>query len=383
MGYLKLLGVSGMTGMIGVLKETVENEKRVALSPENIKKLKQKGFSVLVETGAGEAAGFSDLAYTDVGAQIVNKAQALSAALVLKISEPTVDETAQMKSGSWLIGLLDPFARDFTQIAQAGINAVAMELIPRTSRAQSMDVLSSQANIAGYRAVLEASLRYPRFFPMMMTSAGMARPAKVIVLGVGVAGLQAIATARRLGATVDAFDIRPDVKEQILSLGAKFVEIDVGESGTGAGGYAKELSTEGKARQQAGLTERLKKYDIIISTASIPGRRAPTLITEEAVQGMRAGSVIIDMAAGSGGNCALTAKDQVIQKYGVTIVGITNYPSLLAADASQFFGANVITFIDLLVQKKENQLEFVTDFNDDIIAAAVVTFKGQVRWTKK
>lgn len=368
---------------LSVLKETTDDENRVAISPENVKKLKQKGYSILIESDAGKKSSYLDSDYVAKGAEIVSKTQALAAGIVVKINPPSESELSQMKSGAWLVALMDPYSTDFTALAKAGINAVAMELIPRTSRAQSMDVLSSQANIAGYRAVLQAALCYPRFFPMMMTSAGMARPVKLIVLGVGVAGLQAIATARRLGASVEAFDVRPDVKEQILSLGAKFVEIDVGESGTGVGGYAKELSPEAKLRQQAELTQRLKKYDVIISTANIPGRKAPVLVTEEAVQGMRAGSVIIDMAAASGGNCALTQAGQIIVKHGVSIVGLKNYPSLVAADASQFYGANVSAFLELLVQQKDNKLEFVADFNDDIISATVVTYQGQVRWTKK
>jgi NAD(P) transhydrogenase subunit alpha len=364
---------------IGVPKESSEGETRVAISPELVKKFKQKSFEIIVESGAGDKACFSDSDYSKHGAVIGDRAKVLAAPLVVKINPPNADEISKMKSGSWLISMLEPYATDFTKLAQAGINAVAMELVPRTSRAQSMDVLSSQANIAGYRAVLEAVAQYPRFFPMMMTSAGMARPAKLIVLGVGVAGLQAIATARRLGALVEAFDVRPEVKEQILSLGAKFVEINVGESGTGSGGYAKELSPEAKAKQQGELTERLKKYDVVVTTANIPGRKAPILVTEEAVKGMRQGSVIIDMAAPTGGNCELTQPGKIIEKHGVKIVGLKNYAALVPSDSSQFYGANVLALLELLVQKKESGLELVANFEDDIVAATVVTYQGQVR----
>ena len=368
---------------LGIPKETADGESRVAITPDTVKKLKQKGYQVIVEAGAGAKAHFTDAEYKEKGADIGDRGQVLAASIVVKINPPTSDDLSKMKSGAWLLSMLDPFAADFSGLAKAGVNAIAMELVPRTSRAQSMDVLSSQANIAGFRAVLEAAVNYPRFFPMMMTSAGMARPAKLIVLGAGVAGLQAIATAKRLGASVEAFDIRPEVKEQILSLGAKFVEINVGESGTGAGGYAKELSPEAKAKQQAELTERLKKFDVIITTANIPGRKAPILVTEEAVKGMRAGSVIIDMAAGSGGNCALTEPGKTVVKCGVTIVGEKNYPGLVPCDSSLFYGSNVVALLDLLVQKKDTSLACVANFEDDIIAATVVTYQGQVRWSPK
>jgi NAD(P) transhydrogenase subunit alpha len=241
-----------------------------------------------------------------------------------------------------------------------------------------MDVLSSQANIAGYRAVIEATSRYGRFFPLMMTSAGSSKPAKVMVLGAGVAGLQAIATAKRLGGSIEAYDVRAEVKEQIQSLGAKFVELDVGEEGSGKGGYAKELSEEGKKRQQQLLTERLKKCDIIISTANIPGRKAPVLITEEAVQGMRAGSVIIDMAAANGGNCPLSEAGKIVVKHGVTLVGHTNYPAMMPADSSNFYGNNLINLLGILVEAKDGKLHLNLNLQDDIIAAILVTHKGDL-----
>lgn len=365
--------------LIGIPKESLDGETRVAASPETIKKLKQKGFQVVVESEAGVKAGFSDGEYQEKGAEISTREKVFAADIVFKINPPQTMELPLFKSGSWLFSMLEPYAADFNKYSQAGINAVAMELVPRTSRAQSMDVLSSQANIAGYRAVLEAAVQYPRFFPMMMTSAGMARPAKLIVLGVGVAGLQAIATARKLGASVEAFDVRPEVKEQIQSLGAKYLELNVGESGTGSGGYAKELSPEAKARQQAELTERLKKYDVVITTANVPGRKAPILVTEDAVKGMRRSSVIIDMAAPSGGNCAVTVPGQIVEKHGVKIVGLKNYAAQVASDASQFYGANVTALLELFVRKDEKGVQWAVNFEDDIVAATVVTYQGQIR----
>lgn len=350
-----------MLMQIGVPKESAEFETRVAISPESLKKFGENGFAIVVETGAGDKASFSDSEYEKHGAVIVDRNKAFAAPIIIKINPPTEAEISAMSAGSWLLAMLEPHSTDFSSLAQAGINAIAMELVPRISRAQAMDVLSSQANIAGYRAILEAAVQYPRFFPMMMTSAGMARPAKLIVLGVGVAGLQAIATARRLGASVDAFDIRPEVKEQILSLGAKFVEINAGESGT----------------------TRLMRYDVIVTTANISGRRAPILVTEETVRGMRPGSVIIDMAASTGGNCALTEPGKTIEKYGVKIVGTKNFASLVPGDSSQFYGANILALLDLLFQKIDNKPPGQVNFDDEIIAATVVTHNGQVRFAHK
>ena len=260
---------------IGIPKESQKDESRVAIAPETVKKLVKKGFQVVVEESAGMKAGFLDADYTSAGAQVGEHSQVWSSEVIFKVLRPSESELSVMKSGTLLMCMIDPFAEDqlLEKLAQKGISSVSMELVPRTSRAQSMDVLSSQANIAGYRAVLEAATHYKRFIPLMMTSAGSAKPAKVMVLGAGVAGLQAIATAKRLGATVEAYDIRAEVKEQIQSLGAKFVELDVGEEGSGQGGYARELSQDAKKKQQDLLTERLKKSDIIISTANIPGRR--------------------------------------------------------------------------------------------------------------
>jgi NAD(P) transhydrogenase subunit alpha len=370
--------------IIGLPKETRTDEARVGLTPEAVKKLCKKGFKVLVERSCGIKSGFPDSEYQMDGVELTDAKTAFSAEIVLKVHRPTLDEVGLMKKDSLLISLIEPFNRDglLEKLAQAGIQTLGMELIPRTSRAQSMDVLSSQANIAGYRAVIEAASRYGRFFPLMMTSAGSAKAAKVMVLGAGVAGLQAIATAKRLGAMVEAYDVRSEVKEQINSLGAKFVELEIGEEGSGQGGYAKELSAEAKARQQQLLTERLKKCDIIVSTANIPGRKAPILITEEAVQGMRAGSVIIDMAAASGGNCPLSEADRVVVKHGVTLVGLTNYPSMVPADSSSFYGQNLIALLNLLVENNSGKLSLNLNLEDDIIAAALVTHRGDIRLKK-
>jgi NAD(P) transhydrogenase subunit alpha len=370
--------------IIGLPKETRADETRVALTPDVIKKLLKKGFKVWVERSSGEKAGFPDSDYQMEGVELTDAKTALSAEIVAKINRPTSEEVALMKKGCLLICWIEPFNQDglMEKLAQAGVNTVGMELIPRTSRAQSMDALSSQANIAGYRAVIEAVARYGRFFPLMMTSAGSAKAAKVMVLGAGVAGLQAIATAKRLGAMVEAYDIRAEVKEQIQSLGAKVVELDVGEEGSGQGGYAKELSEEAKNKQQQLLTERLKKCDVIISTANIPGRKAPVLITEEAVRGMRAGSVIIDMAAANGGNCPLSEANKVVVKHNVTLVGFTNYPGMVPADSSSFYGHNIIALLGLVTENKENKVSLNLNLQDDIIAASLMTFNGDIR-TKK
>lgn len=373
---------------LGLPKESRAGERRVAFVPDTVKRLLAKNprLTVVVETGAGAAAGFADSAYTAVGATVGTPADAWGADLVLRVNPPTDAEAKHLKKGALLVALLDPHANAalLVQLAAAGVNALGLELIPRTSRAQAMDVLSSQANIAGYRAVVEAAAHLDRFFPMMMTAAGSAKAARVIVLGAGVAGLQAIATARRLGAVVEAFDVRPEVREQIESLGAKFIDIDLGESGSGQGGYAKELSPEAKARQQAGLQERLKTADVVVTTAQIPGRPAPVLVTEEAVKGMAPGSVIVDLAAASGGNCPLTEAGKVVIKHGVTLVGLTDYPSRVARDASTFFARNVLNLLGLLVKTDKDQPATLgLDLADDILAAALAVHDGAVRFGKK
>ncbi len=372
--------------IIGVPREVKNGETRIAATPESIKKFIKKGVSVRIERGAGTKAGFSDKDFKDAGAEVVeSRGGVFSTDIVLKIHKPTTEEISLLKKDSLLVAQIEPYSTDDTiqKLAQSGINCLGMELVPRTSRAQSMDVLSSQANIAGYRAVIEAVSHYGRFCGMMMTSAGMAKPAKVIVIGAGVAGLQAIATAKRLGAQVEAFDVRKEVKEQILSLGAKFIEIDLGEEGSGQGGYAKELSEEAKQRQIVALSDKIKKADIVVSTANIPGRKAPLLITEEAVAGMRTGSVVIDMAAANGGNCALSQADVVVNKYGVSIVGTTNYPAMMPTDSSNFFGNNLYNILCLMLQSKDGKTELTYPLDDDIVAASLVTYKGEVRWSKK
>ncbi len=340
---------------IGVPKETAPGETRVASTPDVVKKLVGKGFEVLVEAGAGEAASFDDAQYASAGATSVGRAQALGADIVLRVRKPHPDDVAAMQPGAVLLGFIETCEDDgmLAALHSRGVRIVAMERVPRISRAQSMDALSSQSNIAGYRAVVEAAAQYGRFFPVMMTSAGSAKPARVVVLGAGVAGLQAIATARRLGADVYAYDVRPETREQIRSLGAKPITIDVGESGSGEGGYARELSAEAKARQQALLADELAKAHVIVTTALIPCRPAPVLVTEEVVRRMRRGSVIVDLAAATGGNCPLTEKDRIVVKHGVTLIGITNYPALVPADASGFYAKNLSNLLDIMVSKGE------------------------------
>lgn len=370
---------------IGVPRETQSGEARVAATPDSIKRLcnKVKGLEVQVETGAGEPAHFPDDTYSAVGAKLVDTKTAFGADIVLKIHRPTEKEIGYMHKGTVLLSFIEPFNNDgrMERLAQAGVETLGLELIPRISRAQSMDVLSSQANIAGYRAVIEAANHFGRFIPTMMTAAGSAKPAKVIVLGAGVAGLQAIATAKRMGGNVEAFDVRPEVKEQIESLGAKFIEIDIGEDGSGAGGYAKELTEEAKAKQQKGLTEKLKKADIVITTALIPGRPAPLLVTEEAIQGMAPGSVVVDLAAANGGNCAFTEADKTIVKHDVIIIGTTNFLALMPSDASNFYARNLINLLDLIIKPGEPPT-LNLDLEDEIVAGALVTHNGEVRFKR-
>jgi len=356
---------------IGVPLETRAGEARVASTPEVVKKFAGKGFEVLVERGAGVRAGYPDAEFEAAGARVTDRAGAYDVDLLLKVRRPDAADVAAMRAGGIYIGLMEGCGEDemVTAMRAKDIRVLAMERMPRTSRAQSMDVLSSQANIAGYRAVVEAAARYGRFFPMMMTSAGSAKPARLVVLGAGVAGLQAIATARRLGAEVFGYDVRPETREQILSLGAKPIDLDLGEAGSGEGGYAKELSPEAKARQQAALADQLARAHVIITTAQIPCRPAPVLVTEEVVQRLRPGSVIVDLAAGSGGNCPLTVADQVVERHGVVIVGHTNYPSMVAADASAFFAKNLANLIEIMVDKGDAGPVLKDLMQDDITAA--------------
>ncbi|WP_354401737.1 Re/Si-specific NAD(P)(+) transhydrogenase subunit alpha [Variovorax sp. OAS795] len=374
---------------IGVPAETTAGETRVAVTPETVKKLVASGHAVRVQSGAGVAASVTDAAYQAAGAEITDVAGAFGADMVLKVRSPDDAETARMKSGTVVIGMLNPFdAPGLQRLATAGLTAFALEAAPRTTRAQSMDVLSSQANIAGYKAVIMAADKYQRFFPMLMTAAGTVKAARVVILGVGVAGLQAIATAKRLGAVIEASDVRPSVKEQIESLGGKFIEVSYDtdeekEAAVGVGGYAKPMPASWLARQQVEVAKRVALADIVISTALIPGRAAPTLITEDMVKAMKPGSVIVDIAAGKGadgvgGNCPLSEADKTVVKHGVTIVGETNLPALVAADASALYARNVLDFLKLIVTK-EGGLKI--DLEDDIVAACRVAHDGQV--TKK
>jgi NAD(P) transhydrogenase subunit alpha len=372
---------------IGVPLETAAGETRVALTPETAKKLVAQGHTLRVQSGAGLAASVTDAAYEAAGAQITDAAGALGAELVLKVQRPSADELALMKPGSALVGMLNPFDRaGLDAMAAAGITSFALEAAPRTTRAQSMDVLSSQANIAGYKAVMIAADKYQRFFPMLMTAAGTVKAARVVILGVGVAGLQAIATAKRLGAVIEASDVRPSVKEQIESLGAKFIEVSYDtaeekEAAVGVGGYAKPMPPSWLARQQIEVAKRVAAADIVISTALIPGRAAPVLITEEMVKAMKPGSVIVDIAAGKGadgvgGNCPLTEAGKTVSKHGVTLVGETNLPALVAADASALYARNVLDFLKLVLPKDS---AFTVPLDDDIVAACLMTQGGEVK----
>ncbi|MEK9969394.1 MAG: Re/Si-specific NAD(P)(+) transhydrogenase subunit alpha, partial [Ferrovibrio sp.] len=372
---------------IGIPKERRAGEKRVAASPETAKKFVGLGCTVVVEAGAGLAADIPDDQYTAMGAQIAPDAKATvgDADMVLKVQRPMTsaegnDELALLKKGAVLVAALQPLQqRDQVKAyAAAGISAFAMELMPRITRAQSMDILSSQSNLAGYKSVLDAAQHFGRAFPMMMTSAGTIAPARVFIMGVGVAGLQAIATAKRLGAVVSATDVRPATKEQVESLGGKFVWVDDEEARASqtAGGYAKEMSAEYKAKQAALIAETVKKQDIIITTALIPGRPAPVLVTEEMVKSMRPGSVIIDLAVESGGNCPLSKVDQVVDVNGVKVVGYSNYPSRVPVDASNLYAKNLWNFLSPHWDKEAKTFKFNQE--DETVTGTCVVRDGQV-----
>tara|TARA_Y100001935_G_scaffold254595_1_gene264158 strand:+ start:21049 stop:22173 length:1125 start_codon:yes stop_codon:yes gene_type:complete len=356
---------------LGVPKEKNSEESRVAITPDIAKTLISTGLEVIVESGAGDRANFSDDMYIESGASIRDSLNTLSCDVVIKVTRPSLSEVDAMIEGGIFIGLMEYCKNeDLNQkMADKNISVIALEKIPRISRAQSMDVLSSQANIAGYRAVIEAASHFGRFVPLMMTSAGSAKPAKVVVLGAGVAGLQAIATARRLGGDVYAYDVRPETKEQIESLGAKAIFLDIGDTGSGDGGYAKELSEDTKKQQQKLLAEEISRASIVISTALIPCRPAPELITEEMVMSMRRGSVIVDMAAGSGGNCKLSEPNNIVEKHGVLLIGHTNYPSLMPTDASSFFAKNIANLLSIVIDSSGDTLK-VNNLDDDEITSA-------------
>jgi H+-translocating NAD(P) transhydrogenase subunit alpha len=366
---------------IGVPTETMKGETRVAVTPETAKKLRAQGHTLKIQSGAGIRAAATDEAYTAAGAQIGDAASAFGCDLVLKVRPPLNGELQMMTSGAKLVGMLDPFDRDGLQrLASSGVTGFALEAAPRTTRAQSMDVLSSQANIAGYKAVMMAADKYQRFFPMLMTAAGTVKAARVVILGVGVAGLQAIATAKRLGAVIEASDVRPSVKEQVESLGAKFIDVpyktaEEKEAAEGVSGYARPMPQSWLERQKLEVAKRVAQADIVITTALIPGRAAPVLVTEEMVRSMKPGSVLVDLAAPQGGNCPLTEPGRTVMKYGVTIVGETNLPALVAADASALYARNVLDFLKLILPK-EGGLKI--DLEDDIVAACLMTRDGQL-----
>jgi len=364
--------------VIGVPTEIAPGERRVALVPETVARLTKAGLNVSVQRGAGTAAAFLDSAYEAAGATLASDAAAIygTADFIVKVQRPSDAELPSLRAGQVLLALLAPLGdpASVEKLAARKITALSMDAIPRITRAQSMDVLSSQANIGGYKAVLLAAEYLPRFFPMLTTAAGTIPPAKVLILGAGVAGLQAIATARRLGAVVSGYDTRAVVKEQVQSLGASFLELDLGVDAEGAGGYAKALTPEQETLQQDMLAKTIAGMDVVITTAAVPGRRAPLLITEAAVQGMKPGSVIVDLAAETGGNCALTTPGEVTVSHGVTIVGTTNLPSTMPYHASQLYSRNVYALLQLLL--KDGALSL--DMNDEILKGTTLTKDGEI-----
>ena len=368
--------------LIGIPAEITPGETRVAITPETAKKLKAQGHTLRVQSGAGLAASVTDEAYGAVGVEITDAAGAYATDIVLKVRCPLDSEIALLRPGTVVVGMLNPFdAAGLQRLATAQVTSFALEAAPRTSRAQSMDVLSSQANIAGYKAVMMAADQYQRFFPMLMTAAGTVKAARVVILGVGVAGLQAIATAKRLGAVIEASDVRPSVKEQVESLGAKFIDVpyetdEEREAAVGVGGYAKPMPASWLARQKIEVAKRVAQADVVITTALIPGRAAPVLVTEDMVKAMKPGSVIVDLAAPQGGNCPLTEPGKTVIRHGVTLMGQTNIPALVAADASALYARNLLDFLKLILTK-EGALNI--DLEDDIVLACLMTQGGEVK----
>ena len=367
---------------IGIPRETRPGETRVAATPETVKKYVAAKHTVLVETGAGSGAMIQDADYAAAGAQMVGGADLYEQAeLLLKVRPPLPEEYARMKAGQVLVGTLNRFdSAGLEGLAARGVTGFALEAAPRITRAQSLDVLSSQANLGGYIAVLTAATHYPKVMPMFMTAAGTIKAARAIIMGVGVAGLQAIATAKRLGAVVEATDVRPATKEQVESLGAKFIDVpfetdEERETAQGTGGYARPMPESWLKRQSALVAERIKQADMVITTALIPGRPAPVLVSEEMVKSMKSGSVIVDMAAEQGGNCPLTVKDQVVVRHGVTLIGYTNFPAMVAADASALFARNVLDFLKLIIDKDG---ALAINMEDEIVSACLLTENGQV-----
>jgi NAD(P) transhydrogenase subunit alpha len=366
---------------LAVPKETASGERRVALVPDIARKLTARGIEVLVERGAGDGALIPDAAFTDAGAQVTDDGGAIwGADAVVTIAPPDPASIARMREGALLVGFLQPLTSVVTATAarDAKVTALAMEAIPRISRAQAMDALSSQSNVAGYEAVVLAAEHLQRFFPMLMTAAGTIPPAKVLVLGAGVAGLQALATARRLGAVTTGYDVRPEVAEQVQSLGSNF--LDLGIEAAGEGGYARELTAEERAAQQQALTDAIKGFDVVITTALVPGRPAPKLVSAEAVEGMKPGSVIVDLAGESGGNCELTEPGQTALKHGVTILSPLNLPAQMAEHASQLYARNVQELLGLIVPAPEEggAVQVVLDWDDEIVAGSALTRDGEI-----
>ncbi len=366
---------------IGIPAETRSGETRVAATPETIKKYVSAKHEVIVQAGAGIASSITDEAYQAAGATIGSAADAFAADLILKVRAPSAEERGLIKSGAVIVGMLNPFdAENIAAMAAHGITAFSLEAAPRITRAQSLDVLSSQANIAGYKAVMLAANTYQRFMPMLMTAAGTVKAARVLIMGVGVAGLQAIATAKRLGAVIEASDVRPPVKEQVESLGAKFIDVpyetdEEREIAKGVGGYARPMPAAWMARQAALVHERAKQADIIITTALIPGRKAPILISEETVKAMKPGSVIVDMAVEQGGNCPLSELNKTVTRYGVHIIGEPNLATLVAADASALYSRNILDFLKLIIDKDAN---LAINKEDEIVVATMMCSGGEV-----
>ncbi|MEA5495774.1 Re/Si-specific NAD(P)(+) transhydrogenase subunit alpha [Limnoraphis robusta] len=364
---------------IAIAKEIQVDERRVALVPEVAARLVKQGIEVWIEAGAGERAFFSDATYEEVGVKVIGDSATVwrEADIVLKVGYLEEFEVEKLRQGSIIIGFLNPLGNPglVQKLADRQVTAFSMEMIPRTSRAQSMDALSSQANLAGYKSVLIAAATLPKYFPMLTTAAGTIRPAKVLIMGAGVAGLQAIATARRLGAVVEAFDVRPEVKEQVQSLGAKFVDVTLEEDTVAEGGYAKELSEKAKQHTREVLTTHVAASDVVITTAQVPGKKAPLLVTEEMVTQMKAGSVVVDLAASQGGNCECTEAGKDVLKHGVTIVGPINLPSSMPVHASEVYAKNLSALLKLMTTKEG---ELILNFEDDIISGACMAHNGEI-----
>lgn len=366
---------------ISIIREEDINEQRVASTPDVIKLLERYCSEVLIERGAGDLSGYSDLLYESAGAKVVNRSECLQSDICLCVRMPSQRDIVKMKKGLILIGILNPYENKdfFKDLNNSNITSCCMELIPRISRAQSMDVLSSQANLAGYKSVIDAAEKFGKAFPMMMTAAGRVNPAKVMILGVGVAGLQAIATAKRLGAVVSATDVRIATKEQVESLGGKFIMVEDEESKEAetSGGYAKEMSEVYKKKQAILIAETVAKQDIVICTALIPGKPAPVLISEEMVNSMAKGSIIVDLAVESGGNCPLSKVNEIVEYNGIKIIGYANVAGRVAKDASSLYAKNIVNFLTLMINKEEKKINI--DWEDEIINSVVLTHNGQVK----